>query len=124
MAAIFAAQGQKTVGQNATIEEGLKLVFDKVGQARAGLGLDLGAEALEVFGYQLVEDRLFWASSFVVDRIFMLGRCRLNRLTHGGLPYSCSLLAWGEVWPRRTLWAKSARLWRVVRAQTFLLCSL
>ena len=38
--ALGAAQAQKAVGEDAAFEEGIELVFDEVGQARAGLSLD------------------------------------------------------------------------------------
>jgi hypothetical protein len=49
--------------------------FDKLGQARPGLRLDLGQEGLEVFLYELVEDRLFGTPPLVGD-----GPCRWRRL--------------------------------------------
>ena len=48
MRAVCAAKPQKTVGQNATIETGIELVFDKIGKTRSGLALDLGEEGLDM----------------------------------------------------------------------------
>jgi len=53
------------MGQNAAFEKGLKLLFDEVGKACPSLSFDLGEKGLEVFGYQLVKNRLLGASSFV-----------------------------------------------------------
>ena len=77
MGALFATQAQKTVGQNPTIEKSIELVFDKIGQTRSGLRLDLGEECLEVFLYQLIERRLFGTPPFVMY-VFVSG-CGLNR---------------------------------------------
>jgi len=46
--------------------EGAEFLFDKIGQSRPGLKLDLGQEGLEVFLYQLVERGFFGTPPFVV----------------------------------------------------------
>ncbi|MGH8489338.1 MAG: hypothetical protein ACREXS_10880 [Gammaproteobacteria bacterium] len=56
----------RPVGEDAALEKGVELLFDKLGQSRPGLQLDLGQEGLEVFSYQLVEDGVFGTPAFVV----------------------------------------------------------
>jgi hypothetical protein len=96
--AVCAAQSQKTMGQDAALKrsgtrmyrlrtegwKGLELVFDELGQASPGLGLDLGKKALGMFLYQLVENRFLGPPPLVVYAVARLcgGRCRLNRLFH------------------------------------------
>ena len=46
--AVSAANAQESVRQNPAFEKGLKLVSDKLRQARAGPGLDLGEERLQM----------------------------------------------------------------------------
>ena len=65
MRAVRAAHAQKTVRQDAAFEIGLELVFDKLRQARAGLGFDLGEEGRDLFLHHLIERRLFRAPPFV-----------------------------------------------------------
>jgi hypothetical protein len=48
------ASARQAVGEDAAFEKGIKLVFDKVGQTRPSLSLDLCQEGLEVFLYHLV----------------------------------------------------------------------
>lgn len=55
-------------------EKGIEFVFDKLGQSRPGLTLDLGQEGLEVFLYQLVEGGVFGTPPLVVDAPSILGR--------------------------------------------------
>ncbi|MGH8583757.1 MAG: hypothetical protein ACREWG_13450 [Gammaproteobacteria bacterium] len=55
------------MGEDAALEKGIELFFDKLGQARLRLKLDLGQEGLEVFLYELVEGRLFGTPPLVVD---------------------------------------------------------
>ena len=80
MGAVCAAQAQKTVGQNPTIEKGIEFVFDKIGETRPGLALDLGEESLGVLLYQMVQRRLFGTPAMVV----YTRSCRssLSRLVH------------------------------------------
>ena len=59
MGTVGATQAQEAVGQDAALEKGIELLFDKLWQARAGLKLDVGQEGLEVFLYQLVEGGVF-----------------------------------------------------------------
>ncbi len=54
------------MGQDAAFEKGLELVFDKLGQVRPGLMLDLGKEALGVFLDQWVQNRLLRSPALVV----------------------------------------------------------
>jgi hypothetical protein len=49
--AVYAAQAQKSMGQDTAFEKGVELIFNKIGQARSGLALDLGKEGLGVFLY-------------------------------------------------------------------------
>ena len=78
--AVCATQAQKTVGQNATIEEGIELVFDKIGETRSGLALDLHEEGFGMLLYQLVQRRVFGTPALVVyTRTCRLG---LSRLVH------------------------------------------
>jgi|GEM_PF-1943680 len=60
--------------------EGIELLFDKLGQARPGLKLDLGQKGLKVFLNQLVKDGFFGAPPLVVDAFS--GRRWLNRFVH------------------------------------------
>jgi hypothetical protein len=72
------------MGQNAAFEKGFEFGFDEFGQARPGLGLDLGEEGLDMFLYQLIEDGFFRPPPLIVCAVARLcgGRCRLNRLLH------------------------------------------
>ena len=70
----------RPMGQYAAFEKRIELFFDKIGQARPGLKLDLGEEGLEVFFNQLVESGVFGAPPFVVDALS--GRRWLNRFVH------------------------------------------
>ena len=68
------------MGEDAALQEGLELGFDKLGQACPGLGFDLGQEGVEVFLNQLIEDGVFGTPAFVV-----YAPCRwrgLNRFAH------------------------------------------
>ena len=44
------------MGEDAALQEGVELCFDKLGQPRPGLAFDLGQEGFEVLLDQLVED--------------------------------------------------------------------
>ncbi len=48
MVALIATHTQKAMGQNAAFKKGLELLFDKIGQPRPGLSLDLGEEGLDM----------------------------------------------------------------------------
>ena len=67
--AVSTVHAQKTVRQNPAFEKGLELVFDKLRQARAGPGLDLGEEGLEMFPHQAMQDRLLRPPPLVMDRV-------------------------------------------------------
>ena len=67
MGAVGATQAQKAVGEDTAFKKGLELGFDKLGQARAGLKLDLSQEGFKVFLYQLVEDGFFGTPPLIVD---------------------------------------------------------
>ena len=54
------------MGQDAAIEIGLELVFDKRRQAHTGFRLDLGEEGLELFLHHLIEGRFLRAPPLVV----------------------------------------------------------
>ncbi len=54
------------MGQDAAFEKGLELVFDKLGKTRSGFRLDLGKERLDVFRYQLVQNRLLRSPALVL----------------------------------------------------------
>lgn len=58
MRAVGAAHAQKIVRQYAAFETSLEPVVDKLRQARARFGLDLGNESLELFLHHLIERRL------------------------------------------------------------------
>ena len=75
-----AAQPQQSVGEDAALEKSVELVFDELGQRRAGLRLDLGQEDVEVLLDELIQRRVFGAPRFVVDRVRRW--CALNRLVH------------------------------------------
>ena len=47
--ALGAAQAQKPVREDAALEKGIELVFDKLGQGGPALGFDLHHETLDVF---------------------------------------------------------------------------
>ena len=47
--ALGAAQAQKPVREDAALEKGIELVFDKLGQGGPALGFDLRHETLDVF---------------------------------------------------------------------------
>jgi hypothetical protein len=68
MAAVTAAQPQKTVGQDAALDEGVELVFDEPGQLGAGAGLGVGDEAGRVLVHQAVQRGLLGAVALVRDR--------------------------------------------------------
>jgi hypothetical protein len=68
------------MGQYAAFEKGIKLLFDKLGQARPGLRLDLSQKGLKVFLDQLVERCLFGTPPLVVYAPSR--RHRLNRCVH------------------------------------------
>ncbi len=55
------------MGEDAAFKKGLELGFDKLGQARPGLKLDLSQEGFEVFLDHLVEDSVFGTPPLVVD---------------------------------------------------------
>jgi len=71
--AVSTVHAQKTVRQNPAFENGLELVFDKLRQARAGLGLDLSEERLEVFAHQTMQDRLLRPPPLVTGRVHRRG---------------------------------------------------
>jgi 2-hydroxychromene-2-carboxylate isomerase len=68
------------VGEDAALEKSVELVFDELGQRRAGLRLDLGREGVEVLLDKLIQRRVFGAPTFVVDRVRRWWA--LNRLAH------------------------------------------
>ena len=80
MGTVRTAQAQKTVGEDTAFKKGLELGFDKLGQARPGLKLDLGQEGFEVFLDHLVEDGVFGTPPLVVDAPSR--RRQLHRLVH------------------------------------------
>ncbi|MBL8383042.1 MAG: hypothetical protein JNM90_08220 [Burkholderiales bacterium] len=55
--------------QDAAFEKGLELVSDKLGQARARPGFDLGEEPIEMSPHQAMQDRLFGSPPLVLDRV-------------------------------------------------------
>jgi hypothetical protein len=57
------------VGEDAALEKSVELVFDELGQRRAGLRLDLGQEGVAVLLDELIQRRVFGAPRFVVDRV-------------------------------------------------------
>ncbi len=57
MGAVSATHAQKAVRQYLAFEIGLELVFDKLRQARAGLGFNLGEEGAQVFLHHLLVPR-------------------------------------------------------------------
>ena len=76
--------------QYPAFEKGLELVFDKLRQACAGLGFDLGEEGLQLFLHHLIERRFLRAPPLVVNGSWMSSRRRLKRSAHDAqLPTSC-----------------------------------
>ena len=66
------------LGQDAALQKGHKLVFNKLGQAGSCLELDLGEKGLDVFLDHLIQRGLLWAPAFVGRRrptLFSLDRC-------------------------------------------------
>jgi hypothetical protein len=59
MGTLGATQAQKPMGYNPALQKSLELVFDKLGQARAGLLFDLSQEGLDVFLDELDQRGLF-----------------------------------------------------------------
>ncbi len=57
----------RPMSEDAALEKGIEFRFDKLGQARPGLKLDLGQKGLEMFLDHLVEDGFFGAPPLVVD---------------------------------------------------------
>jgi uncharacterized membrane protein (DUF4010 family) len=76
--AALAAQAQKAVGQDATIEIGLEFVFDELRQARY-----LGSKRLIVLLHQAIQRGLFGAAALVAGRIG--GGFAQQRGTHEGV---------------------------------------
>ena len=74
--AVNAAHAQKSVRQNAALEKGLELVPDERGQARAGPGLDLGEEGLQMLPHQPMQERLLGPPPLVADRVRRCGAQR------------------------------------------------
>ena len=70
MRAARTAQPQKAMRQYPAFEKILELVFDKLRQARAGLGFDLGEEGLELFLHHLIERRFLRAPPNQRSRCF------------------------------------------------------
>jgi len=87
VAALAAAQPQKTMRQDAALQEGFELVLDERGQLGARAGLGVGDEAGRVLLYQAVQRGLLGAVALVVDR-GAIGRPLglLRRGSHDGLP--------------------------------------
>ncbi len=78
------ARLEKTIREH--IDQHPELLFDKIGQARPGLKLDLGQEDLEVFLNQPVEDGFFGTPPLVVDAFS--GRRRLISQIQGCIAVS------------------------------------
>ena len=55
------------MGEDPAFQKGIEFRFDKLGQARPGLKLDLGQKGLEMFLDHLVEDGVFGTPPLVVD---------------------------------------------------------
>ena len=68
------------MGEDATLQEGVELCFDKLGQPRPGLAFDLGQEGFEVLLDQLVEGGVFGTSPLIVDAPY--SRRQLSRFGH------------------------------------------
>ena len=68
MAAFTVAQPQEGLGQDAALEEGVKLVLDESRQLGAGTGLGVRDEAGRVLLHQAVQRGLLGAVAFVVKR--------------------------------------------------------
>jgi hypothetical protein len=83
MGALGTAYSPETVGEDAALEKGLELVFDKRRQARPGLRLDLREEGLELFPHHLIQGRFFRApplgSDLRPDRSFTRHYCGFLR---------------------------------------------
>jgi hypothetical protein len=69
------------MGAVGALQEGIELLFDKIGQARPSLKFDLGQEGSEVFLEQLVEDGIFGTPPLIVDAPSC--RRRLHRVVNG-----------------------------------------
>jgi len=57
------------VRQNPAFEKGLKLVSDKLRQARASHGLDLAEERLQMLSHQPMQECLLGPPPLVLDRV-------------------------------------------------------
>lgn len=55
--------------EDAAFEKGRELVFDEFRQVRAGPGLELGEERLEMIPHQAVQDRLLQPPPLIMDRV-------------------------------------------------------
>ena len=65
------------MGQDAALQKGLELVFNKLGQAGSGLELDLGNKGLDVFLDYLVQRGLLRAPALLGYR--RVAVCRPDR---------------------------------------------
>jgi hypothetical protein len=65
--ALGAAQAEKPVREDAALEKGIELVFDKLGQGGPALGFDLRHETLDVFLDQPIQDGFFGTPPLVVN---------------------------------------------------------
>ena len=69
MAAVAAAQAQEAVRQDAALQEGVELVFDKLRQVGAGSVFGLGEESRCVLLHQAVQRGLLGSVARVVDTV-------------------------------------------------------
>ncbi len=89
------SQAEKPMGQDAALQKGLEFVFDKLGQARSCLELDLGKKGLDVFLDHLVQRGLLRVPALVECR--RVAPCRVDRCPCGiARPRCCR-----DPWPRR-----------------------
>lgn len=68
MTAVTTTQAQEAVGQDAALQEGVKLVLDELRQLGTGGGLSLCKECRGVLLHQAVQRGLLGAVALVVDR--------------------------------------------------------
>jgi len=87
-AALDAAKSQVAVRQDATLEEGVELLFDEVGQFGPGAGFGVGDEAGRVLLQQALQSGQLRAVALVVDRGVIGRPLRLPADgLHDGLPW-------------------------------------